>query len=192
MAARTARPRRLQRDLMGPDPMETELSPTSAHLPGVDRLVSMHQRHVASKHAPYRLLPGFTGLLAACHFRDLPRCSIGQTQAAAFDDLQQPTDLGLVDLPLPQTIRRQWQQLANDQFGYPYLADLRPVDLRIDAGTNTGDEVFLGRLERHLSPDRTILACQGTHDAGEEGSVGYRVDDRRPRWEYAVLNTQMG
>src|SRR5215217_430595 len=171
--------------------MSTESSPTSVHLPGVDRLVAMHQRHIAGEHAAECLLPCFAGLLPPRHLCDLPGRSIGQTQAATFDDVQEAADLGLVHFPLPQAIRRKWQQLADHQLRHPHLSDLWPVDLRSNAVTNTRDEVLFGRLEGHLGPDRTILAGQGTHYSGEERGVCNRVHDGGSCWEHPVLHPQM-
>src|SRR5688500_19940240 len=79
--------------------MGTGWSQTSGHLPGVDGLVAVHQHHVAGEHASQCILPGLTGPLPPRHLGDLPRCSIGRTQAAVLDDVEQASDFTLIDLP---------------------------------------------------------------------------------------------
>src|SRR4029453_13284105 len=116
----------------------TESSLASVHLPGVNRFVAVHPRHIPSKHAAQSLLPRFAGLLPPPPLCHLPGCPIRQAQTSAFDDVQKAADLGLVDFPLPKAIRRQWQQLADNQFSHMHLSDLRPVDLSIDAGAREG------------------------------------------------------
>ena len=91
--------------------MGSESSLTSAHFPGVDRFVAMHQRQVAAEHPSESVLPRLAGLLTSRNLGDLPCCAIGRTQAAVFDDAKQPADLALVSLPLTQACSGQSNSL---------------------------------------------------------------------------------
>ena len=121
-------------------------------------------------------------------------CQLGPVaagDAAGLDDAEEPVPVGRVDAPAVQAGRGQRQQPAQHQFGDRHGAQPGPEHRGVDAEAGAGVEVLLGRVERHLRPDRPVLLGQGADESEVERRVGQDVGDRRAGRQHPVLHPQV-